>query len=368
MNNERETWKILRQLRSVALAEFGRSGKRQKTFAAALEQSEELWTASSSMPPSVSPITLFYGLTQAAQALGALRVQVDWEAPQSHGLTLRAPEIADDQVLSLADVKVAPSGDGFVQQIAQRLGSPVLQQEASLASLICALAEADAITVGGRDPRPLAVGASTMSYNFQDQSDVVSMSVGPLPAELYQSEWNETQGVLVPLLPTPDDVQLWLAAYPTLRQLGRPQTIHHVNPHFQRPNEGYATVGWSVGRGLDQAERREFMNRLVDTSDGGDFPNGAVLPSVGGNTSPQHPLITWWIILYACSMLARYHPRAWVSFLDVNRSVDAVPMETVLETARSAVPKILCEELLTGIQESFALREVELRSHDQMAE
>jgi hypothetical protein len=58
------------------------------------------------------------------------------------------------------------------------------------------------------------------------------------------------------------------------------------------------------------------------------------------------PLMLWWALLFGLSMLARYHPDAWVTALEVNRSQLAVPLEDALDLAQSAVPHLVLEAVL----------------------
>ena len=38
---------------------------------------------------------------------------------------------------------------------------------------------------------------------------------------------------------------------------------------------------------------------------------------------PPSPLMTWWLLLYSFSMLARYQPRKWVDLFDYDKSPHA---------------------------------------------
>ena len=42
--------------------------------------------------------------------------------------------------------------------------------------------------------------------------------------------------------------------------------------------------------------------------------------SIGGDQQALHPLLAWWAILFALSMLARYQPDTWTDYLDVDRA------------------------------------------------
>jgi hypothetical protein len=66
-----------------------------------------------------------------------------------------------------------------------------------------------------------------------------------------------------------------------------------------------------------------------------------IFPTVGGNSSPLHPLITWWAILFGLSMLARYEPSSWMTYLDIDGSADAKPLETILDRALITCPELI---------------------------
>lgn len=55
--------------------------------------------------------------------------------------------------------------------------------------------------------------------------------------------------------------------------------------------------------------------------------------------------MTWWALLYALSMVARYEPDVWVGLLDVDESQLAVPLEGVLEDALEVVPHLVLDAL-----------------------
>ncbi len=57
------------------------------------------------------------------------------------------------------------------------------------------------------------------------------------------------------------------------------------------------------------------------------------------------PLMTWWAVLYALSMVARYEPAAWVDSLDIDNSGLAVPLEGLLAEALEVVPHLILEAL-----------------------
>jgi hypothetical protein len=129
------SWRTLRRMRSDPPGAASRSQHRRQTFGAALEQGEELWSASSSVGSMVSPIILFYGLTQVARALAAARVTGGhWEGKPSHGLRLFKPDLSLEGTPQLREVVVRDEGRGFIQQVADVLGSPTIPEATTLVS------------------------------------------------------------------------------------------------------------------------------------------------------------------------------------------------------------------------------------------
>ena len=47
-------------------------------------------------------------------------------------------------------------------------------------------------------------------------------------------------------------------------------------------------------------------------------------PAPGQTDKGIHPLMAWWAVLHALSMLARYQPTEWAGQIDVDRSPHAL--------------------------------------------
>jgi len=88
--------------------------------------------------------------------------------------------------------------------------------------------------------------------------------------------------------------------------------------------------------------RRERILRMCQVR-----PNGEswVAPALAGNDRPLHPLVTWWAVLFATSMLARYEPASWLRALRIDQNDDAVALEAALDEAMVAVPQLLHQAL-----------------------
>lgn len=64
-------------------------------------------------------------------------------------------------------------------------------------------------------------------------------------------------------------------------------------------------------------------------------------PSLHGTGRAQHPLMVWWALTYALSMLARYHARVWAGEVSISTSGDAVAIEHLLSQALVSLPELV---------------------------
>jgi hypothetical protein len=69
-----------------------------------------------------------------------------------------------------------------------------------------------------------------------------------------------------------------------------------------------------------------------------------IRPSIEGEPAPS-PLMTWWLLLYSFSILARYQPRKWTDLLNLDKPGCATELEYALQTALSAIPQLVLEAL-----------------------
>ncbi len=344
MSSSEPAWRYLRLIRSEPPGLASTSAHRRRTFAASLDQSEELWGASAVVGPAVSPIILYYGLTQASMAICAARLDANWLPPSSHGLKLGGTEFRDGERPELEKILVADDGRGLFQHVAAMLHSPSIPGGVSLAELVSCLPSLRSRPLDAFDfehPPPLA-----LSYGFGDRRDEdgmvhsIGLSVGPLPERLlHRVEREDRTWMMEP--PAVDVIVEWLSAYPKLANLGTP-VVGFVNSMDVGPDPMYFTVGltWERTRPVSWQESGFLYTSLLDVSD-----EELVLPVVGGNSEPIHPLATWLALLYSFSMLARYFPRAWTQLLDVDRSTEAVPIETLLEVSKEQVPMLIAQAL-----------------------
>jgi len=113
-------WYHLRSSRSQPPGLAATDARRRRIYVAALEQFEELMEASARVSAASRPLTIFYALAQAGQAIVA--AHSPQTPPRSHGLTLPDPG-AD-----LVSTPVQAQGHGWYQAVSETVGSSLLQK------------------------------------------------------------------------------------------------------------------------------------------------------------------------------------------------------------------------------------------------
>lgn len=345
-------WRMLRTLRSDPPG-WAQSGARRATFCAALAQSEDLWRAGIGLTADTSPIVLYYSLCQGARALLAACLKADrWEGLPGHGVSLQPKPGCSPDKPTLDCYLVAPDGRGFLSVVAELVNSPVLAGPVDLVTLACSLPQYEEFGLTAEDrPYPLIVSLLD-SRAKKDQQ--VPLVIGPLPNRLVAHEVKPSPlggEVRTVLRPSTNEIAEWLKSYPSLAALGMPLEIEYVNPDIRRLDWYGVCVVWNLKKTMDSYGQHEWLQTVLDVFDppqvaGGLPSSGLVLPTIAGNSRPQAPLVGWWLLLYAFSMMARYHPRQWTRLLDLDRSIQAVPVQSILATAAQAIPELLAYSIL----------------------
>lgn len=120
-------WFRLRERRSSlqTRTKLNLTAARRQTFAAAMGQFEEQFTAAKVVTAATRPLNLYYGLCQAGIAIATAHADDPWSF-SSHGLHLV------DREAEFSDMMVRPEGDGGFQRVAAATGSPAITEPVSL--------------------------------------------------------------------------------------------------------------------------------------------------------------------------------------------------------------------------------------------
>ena len=329
-----DVWRDIRAFRHDPPGPANR-GARRKVFGSALEQAEQLFGAAEEIGYAARPILLFYGLSQAGRAIAAAckACRSDWRL-SGHGIAVKNL----GQQASLDNVKVADQGSGSFTQLAPMLNSGTLPDEATLGqiwSTIPDLADQPLPNTSGQFP-PLRFVDNVHIQNIESPPLIIHGSIGGLPRQL--------MGVVDPWRA----VQQFLGAYPSLvgseasHLCSDAVIVEYDNAPTVKavrfwPGSGFSDP--SDGEGV----AREFVNSRTVPYLGED--DRWAFPALGGSTTCLHPLLAWWTLLYALSMLARYEPDTWTIHLTIDTSPTAVPLETALARALDTCPQLIWQAI-----------------------
>jgi hypothetical protein len=293
---------------------------RRATYAAALQQFEELLNAARVAGPASRPLPLFYALSQAGRAI----VAAHGEDPTTHGH-------------GLGEVTADP-------------GTPLLHRRVSRRRT--------------RNDTFGAVARATRSGDFEGEVDLGALWVANphsprLPLEHWQSDWRLALMVIDENEAPPAGVELHEASQ-ILRVLPFADPVEATADHGADVGpDRYPTIpdhagATFVARG--EGPSRSWAGLVVWRSDWASIDEIApratfgdqryLVPRLAGQRLMLSPLMLWWVLLYGFSVYARYHPQLWVEVLDVDRSSAAVGIEQLLRAALEWLPGLIYQALL----------------------
>jgi hypothetical protein len=309
-------WRHLRALRHQPPGPAGR-GERRLVFGAALEQSQQLFAAAASVDYASRPILVFYGLSQAGRAIAACSKKAGNNGWRLAGHGIDVPDLG--QKPALPDLAVADGGKGSFTQLAPLLNSGSLPAGASLGQVWLTIPDLAIPLVGSGGAKYFPT--LRLDHLSVDGHQAVSSWIRGLPprfgASLTEAEFID-----------------FCSSYPTLAD----STGGAVSGQQPLPDGSSVKVrrAWTLSPGDSPGG---FHSRLTRPYLGDD--DRYIFPSIGGDQQALHPLLAWWAILFALSMLARYQPETWTDYLDVDNSAYAVPLETLLDRALLTCPELL---------------------------
>jgi hypothetical protein len=311
-------WRHLRALRHEPPGR-ARRGARQKVFGAALEQAQQLFAAAV-IDYASRPILVFYGLSQAGRAIAACATaggMNDWQL-KGHGI-----EVSNlDQKPGLPDLIVGNDRKGSFTQLAPLLHSGSLPAGAPLGKIWLTIPD-----LAAKAPTGTSAGyLPTLRLNdfSEDGRPNFSSWIEGMPQRFGSPNYNE------------DDFVTFCSSYPTLAgSTGQRVSNQPPLPDVERQSVRVRRA-WTLAADQEPGEFRDGLTRPYLGDD-----DRYVFPSIGGDTQALHPLLAWWAVLFALSLLARYQPDTWTRYLDVDSSAYAEPLETLLDRALVVCPQLL---------------------------
>ena len=299
-------------------------GERRAVYGAALAQFEELLAASRQATPQTRPLSLFYALSQAGRAIAAAHSPKHWRL---HGHGLSAPEL---DTANLLDVLVRPNPNKKESQpdsfsgVAGASASEALKEPVSIGELWATLPELATLLCETRWAEPLIVVADEPGVSNLFNWERVSAVVAPLEAD------------------SPEEAERRLAAYPSGQSanLHQPQGLPLVG---ELTPYGQGIRVWWTAASPDLSGQRRKLDEVAPL----DLRSNLrwLRPALADGSLPS-PLLTWWALLFALSMLARYEPAGWEAALDYDSSPLAAPLAHLLEVGVVLIPELVLEALV----------------------
>lgn len=263
--------------------------------------------AARTVGPATRPLQLYYALAQAGLAITTASLERD--SRPAHGLAVTPGA-------TLLETVVSPKGDGMFQAVAEATGSAALTAPAQLGDVWASIP--DLVDTIDEERWPVAIPAveprDDPLWALKTQLGLVLiLKIGPVPQSA-------------------DDATRHLRKYPTAK------TGEVLSP----------SGGWFGLLGVPVRWSREVPFSLPELLDevAPEYrfrDERWVRPSVGPNDDYLSPLMAWWVLLYALSMLSRYHAAHWATALDIDTSPVAAEIEFALNVALEAVPHLVLE-------------------------
>ncbi|WP_436525320.1 YaaC family protein [Actinoplanes sp. HUAS TT8] len=326
-----EAWRDIRALRAQPTGLAAADLDRAALFKAALRQAEDLAVAASASDYATSPLTLFYAVEQAGQAIIQARKPSISETVSSHGLTLRP---SDDGLLTsrMCPPRQQSTRPGGFQDVCATIGSPSLTSCTELGALWAANPDLAGVPIPamlGSWARPLESRLGSRWLLPRYDGPVIDLAT-----QLTATSGEATVQIDIPGKTAAEVLEV-MAGYPSLAS-ARPLKM---GPWGDRFADGSDTVirnadasPWSPLAYIAVPAPHQMLLqdywRLLDslfsvTEEQNGEVHGIALPAVGGRPAPI-PLMLWWALLLGLSSLVRYHPTAWT------RAIDLVPRHAAL--------------------------------------
>ena len=329
-----EAWERLRASRWNPPGRAG-TGSRRKTYAAALEQTEQMFRAAAVVGPATRPLPVFYGLRQAGRAIAAAAVTLkgeDWRLV-THGIKASGFDKPFPDIEIRTD---PPSTRGSFVRVSEVLDSPVWEKDAvRLEDMWDLLPLNLGYPLTGRE-RPTPLFAAASSIHRQDHT-LLSVPVCDIPDRVIDAGSRQA-------------LADFLTAYPAIARhesyvTNRPLSFgFEATPDYTRYDHGSdeLVVNWEMPQGsATAAERFEYLLTMTRPYAGQRY----FFPVLAPMSRDLHPLMAWWAVLYALSMLARYEPAGWVNNISVDNSQHAVSVERLLERAITHLPVLIADTI-----------------------
>jgi hypothetical protein len=294
---------------------------RRAIYGAALQQFEELLTAASVVGPASRPLPLFYALSQAGRAIVAAFGDVP--ATRGHGLQEATTGLPLTDVLHFS-VKRQAKNDrtDLFGAVCRATSSRDFEGAIEIGAAWAALPSMFRVPRISWRPD----WRSVLMVHDHSRPDRRSEETTVMVSSLSGNPHLANEHVLGDLA----------TRYPTLA----PSTHGVV-----RQTPDLPPGSWFVDLTWRKDERS--LDEVAPTFGFGTPKNSRYLvPTLPGQGDILNAFVTWWVLLFGLSLVARYEPNLWTTALVVDATEQAVPLEAILDNALDAVPHWVYQALL----------------------
>jgi hypothetical protein len=299
-----------------------------------LIQFEEQMTAASVVTHATRPINLYYAMTQAGLAISAVRTPGTYSFT-SHGIKVVHAGAELPEIVVQRDTEKQAGG---YQMVSGAVGSELIESGVSVLGLWSILPEL------------------TETMAFPDSKHPECLPLSPDEPSAWRSNRNDVSEIKPPsgsifiyAPPRADQVtNEWLADllknYPGTTGCYLLKQPREHDPKFARMAIDVCWPSPEPTRNLTEQEISDFFDTIAPLyryrSDR--YLRPSIDPS---GKSPPSPFMSWWLLLYTFSMLARYQPVKWVKLLDLDKSKYAAVLQYTLQQAQISLPRLVVEAL-----------------------
>ena len=330
-------WEQLRATRWNPPTGATTAADRRATYVFALEQAEQMFRAAATVGPATRPLLVFYGLSQAGRAITAAASRIGcgdaWKL-NGHGIS----SVGLDRNLPDVEVRTGRQGEsGSFVRLSELLDSPLWGKESvrlnDLWDLLPENEQSPLLDTGIGRRTPLWIEHRNL---HPERHPLASVPVVRFPPWVVNAG-NGRQALNDYLQAFPD-----AEGYHDFLRSGREPdagpafTLHQdgwgeLNMHWLLPNGQSGTPAERLA--LLETITRPYISTLY------------FFPIVTSQKRSLHPLMAWWAVLHTLSMLARYQPAEWASYINVDTSQYAVAIERLLKTAVRVLPQLVAETI-----------------------
>lgn len=278
---------------------------RHELFTSSLEQAQQQFFAASSTGVESRALNLYYGISQAGRAVSAALTPTGHaRGPEVNGHGLRVINLASVRANNFWEVQIAASGgeNSSYGRLASLLRCDPLASPVTLGAVWHMIPELclDYPVGDYLEPR-------WTNRPFARQGDAIDPRSFTVQATAAEAE---------------NDAEVLRLMYP---DLSGADLIRYGGGSYSESDDGTRTEE-TLFAYTESGRPRKLRNSSV------------LMPACREGSKALDPLLTWWVLLYALSMVTRYEPVNWTRIIDVNRSPLAVPLEVALHKALEAVP------------------------------